>query len=188
MSVLIPVLMGFTIFHDQLSLQKVIGIFIALLSFYLTFKPKVKIKFDFKFFLLPFLLFLVVGANDTVMKYVQLHLLNGDETLFLTAAFFIAFIIGLTYLIIAQVRGTIAFNYKSLIAGFVLGSLNFAATYYFIRGMEYFDSSVFFPVFNVSVVSLSAIVAILFFKERFSKVNLAGIFIAIIALLLITMS
>lgn len=40
MSVVIPVLAGFLLFHDHLSVLKIVGILLVLLSFYFIFKPE----------------------------------------------------------------------------------------------------------------------------------------------------
>jgi drug/metabolite transporter (DMT)-like permease len=73
-----------------------------------------------------------------------------------------------------------------VLAGFVLGSLNFGATYYFVRSMKLFESAFLFPVVNAGIVSLVAIIGFLFFNEKLSKYNWIGILTAVVAIIMIS--
>lgn len=188
MSVMIPVLAGFLIFGDNLSITKIGGLLLAVFSFYLIFKPKGELVIDWKNILFPVLLFLGIGANDTMMKYVQYHFLSDDLTLFLTMVFFIAFIASLLLMVFRIFAKKESISLKSVAAGFVLGLLNFGSTYYFINSMAYFESSIFFPVVNVGIVLLTSLAGIVFFKERLSKINWFGIVIAVVAIMIITIA
>ena len=188
MSVLIPIIAGLLLFNDSLSFLKVLGICLALISFFLIFKPKGKMKVKVGRILPPFLLFLGIGTNDTIMKYIQYHFLNGDETLLLVNVFFISLLIGLVLLVIRYVKKSQTMSYKELLAGFILGTLNFGATYYFIRSMMILESVVLFPLVNVGIVTLTSISGLLFFREKLSRINWIGIFTAVIAIVIISMS
>lgn len=188
MSVMIPVIAGFVIFKDKVSAIKLVGIGLAIFSFYLIFKPKGEVKLHWRNIFLPFLLFLGIGTNDTMMKYIQFNYLTDDLTLFLTVVFFVAFIVGLFFMLYRIIIDRDPFSYKSILAGFVLGSFNFGSTYFFIQGMSYFESSLFFPVVNAGIVVLSSIIGLLFFKERLSRINWLGIGVATIAIMIITIA
>lgn len=188
MSVVIPVIAGFLLFKDELSWMKVAGIVLTIFSFALIFKPKGNIKVNMLQTLPPFLLFIGIGANDTLMKYAQHHFLQNDESLFLTVVYSVALLIGVIILTQRMVTGRQKVNVKSVLAGLVLGMLNFGATYYFIKGLSLFESVVYFPVVNVSIVSLTAMIGVLFFREKFSVINWVGIFMAIFAIMLISIS
>ena len=81
MSVIIPVMAGFLVFHDHISLLKISGILLALISFYLIFKPEKGLKINHNFILLPLLLLVGNGINDTMVKYTQHFYLHNDENL-----------------------------------------------------------------------------------------------------------
>lgn len=188
MSVVIPVIAGFALFNDRISLLKVMGIMLAIFSFYLIFKSKGEINLQWKKIILPFLLFLGIGTNDTMMKYIQHHFLAGDLTLFLTVVFSVAFVISAVIMFFRVIVHHESLSYKTLVSGFFLGSFNFGSTFYFIRGMTLFESSVFFPVVNVSIVVLTSLIGLVVFGERFSRLNWIGIFMAAAAILLITIA
>ena len=188
MSVLIPVIAGFFLFNDSASIVKLSGIGLAIGSFYLVMKPKGELKLDWKFAILPLLLLIGIGVNDTAMKYLQHHYFNGDESQFLTVVFFVAFVIGSVVLSFRSLKKKQFPRWSSVFLGFLLGLLNFGSTYFLIISMSNFESSVLFPIVNMSVVVLSAITGLILFHEKLSKMNWFGIGLAIIAILMITSS
>jgi len=186
MSVVIPVILGFILFGDSCNLIKISGILIALIAFYLTFKKKEKISFQKKYFILPLLLFLAVGANDSLMKFTEHFYIEGDFVLFLATAFFFALIFGL-FVLGFKIKKQ-KFAIKNVIAGIIIGLLNWWSTLYFLKGLDVFEVSVFIPIYNVSVVALSAIVGFFIFKEKLRLLNWIGILMAIGAITMISLS
>lgn len=185
MSVVIPVILGFTIFAEQPSLLKVIGIAFTLCAFYLIFKKEKGFKVDYRFIILPLLLFLANGANDSLLKYVEYNYIqtNNDFILFLAVIFSIALIIGSFALGISIAFTKNKLNFRSIGTGILLGILNWYSTLFFMKALSVIDVSVVVPIFNVSVVSLSALVGYFVFKEQLRKINWIGIAIAIMAIL-----
>lgn len=188
MSVIIPVMIGFFLFDDTISSMKIFGILLAVVSFYFVFKIDKSEKVDFKYILLPFLLFLTSGLNDSLVKYVEHHFLNGETLMFLSLVFFSAFLIGLFYLSTSKDSNNRKVAYPAILGGIILGSINFWNAWAFVKSMEVFESSVLFPIINVSVVSIAALSGTIFFKEKLKIVNWAGIIMAIFAILLISMA
>ena len=187
MSVVIPVLAGFLLFGDNLNIQKITGIVLTLAAFYLIFLPEKGLRIDYRFILLPFLLLLGNGMNDVLVKYAQHFYLDRDEGLFLSFVFFVALIIGVVVLFFKQFIKGKFITLKSLLAGIILGSLNYWGAYFFLVSMERYQASFLFPVVNVGIVGLSALVSYVVFKEKLSKINWIGIIIAIIAISLVSM-
>jgi drug/metabolite transporter (DMT)-like permease len=188
MSVIIPVLAGFLVFRDHISLLKITGILMALLAFYLIFKPEKGLKINKQFIVLPLLLLLGNGINDTMVKYTQHFYLRNDEGLFLSFIFLVALIIGIIFLSVTQFSKGRFISFKSILGGVVLGSLNYWGAFFFIKCMEQFQSSFLFPVVNVGIVGFAAIVSFLIFRENLSKLNYLGIIIAIMAILFVSLS
>lgn len=188
MSVIIPVLIGYFIYNESINIQKIIGIIIIFPAFYLIFKKKEKVDFKKILLILPILLFIGNGSNDSLLKHVQKLYINNDFELFLAVAFFTSFIIGLIILFINYLAGKFKLNIKSILAGLLLGGLNYSSTLFFMKALPHFESSVFFPIFNISIVVSSALIGRLIFKEKLSTINLIGFLIAICAITLIAIS
>ena len=188
MSVVIPVSVGIMAYAEPLNVLKLTGIIASLLAFYLTFRKKQEQRIDKRVLILPVLLFLGNGANDTLTKHAQMfHVGEGETLLFLGTVFVSSMVIGSVILLSKALKNKQPMHGRSLLAGIWLGFLNFFSSYFFLLSLGIFESSVFFPVFNVSIVSLSALSGFFFFRERLTPVNWAGIVLALCAILLIAM-
>ena len=193
MAILIPVLIG-AYLHDSESLTiiNIIALFLAMLSFALIFKKDSTEKVDSKIIILPILIFFFSGINDTLLKYIRevyFHISNSDlnsELFFLATLFSISFIISLFLFGIPLIVKKKKIEFKNVVAGFSLGILNSFSAFSMFKAMGYFESSVFFPVFNIGIVSLSAIIGVLVFKEKLTRINYIGLATAMGAILLLT--
>jgi drug/metabolite transporter (DMT)-like permease len=192
MSVVIPVMVGvFILKNDVLNLTKVVGIAIALLAFYLTFKKKEPVSIRKGYFLLPLLLFLGNGTNDSLQSYVSFtHQTNGmnQTTLLLIVIFGTSLVLGTMVTTFRWVFLKKKLLMRNVLAGIILGLFNYLSTYYFLRSLDLYPNSVFFPVFNAGIVSLSALTGFFIFREKLRPVNWAGILAAILAIVIIALS
>jgi drug/metabolite transporter (DMT)-like permease len=187
MSVIIPVFLGVIIFGEVVSSIKIIGVVLVLCSFYLVFRKKEGYKIKLSLLFLPLLLFLGNGTNDSVLKYAQYNYItnNFGYIHYLTVAFSISFVLGLSYLCIRLLLKKEVFNAKSILAGIWLGTCNWFSTLFFLKGLGTMDVSVFIPIFNAGLVSSAAFIGLLVFKESLSKINILGIILSIIAISII---
>lgn len=186
MSVVIPVTAAFLLFDETATLTKIFGIALALPAFYLTFKKKRNEKVAFLTLLLPLAIFIGTGSNDLLMKYTEYHYLQDDLFQLLAVVFTLSLVIGVIILLVRVVLGKTVLQTKNIAAGLALGMVNFYSTYFMFRSMEYFDSSVMFPVLNIGVVSLAAFSDAFLFNEKFSTANRIGIGLALLAIVLIS--
>ena len=77
-------------------------------------------------------------------------------------------------------------QWKSLLGGLGLGLVNYFSTYCMYQGMRCFDNVVLFPIYNIGVVSCTALAGWLLFKERLTWKNYLGLGLAIAAVILIS--
>lgn len=185
MSVIIPVTLGFVAFHDTLNSLKILGIAVALVAFFLTFySTETKKKSVLSF--LPLMLFFAVGINDSLIKVAEYHYVGDDFELFLSLAFFHAFLIGIIFIGRQIVKTGFSILPKNIFAGLILGLLNWFSTLFFLKGLSEFEVSFFVPVYNVGVVVLAAISGFLLFREKISLRKAIGIGLAVVAILLLS--
>lgn len=188
LSVVLPTLAGVLIFHEHLNLKVSIGIVLALVALVLVVggNGKQTDKMKMAKLLLPLLIFFGTGIGDILMK------LNEQRNTADNMGFMIAFIytIAMLFSIILVaydlIRGKSKWQMKSLFGGIALGVINFFSTYCVFHAMRYFDNVVLFPIYNIGVVCLTALVGWLLFKEKLTWKNYLGLAIAIIAVVLIT--
>jgi len=194
LSLIIPVIFSYFIYHEPLSWLKIIGIAVALVAVVLTTKadtnndsPTVK-KLHWEI-ILPIVLFLSSGIIDTMTKYVEQRFLKNPDTSnsYLIAGFLVAAIIGSLVLSMHYISGKRSFAFKNLIAGIVLGIPNYFSIYYLIKALQSnnLSSSATIPINNIGVLFLVSIVGIFVFKEKLSKANLVGLLFTIAAIILI---
>jgi drug/metabolite transporter (DMT)-like permease len=184
MSVIIPVLFGTILFGESFPPLKIFGVILVMLSFYLVFKKKEGFAVKRSLLLLPLLLFLGNGTNDTILKFAQFtHItVNDGYVRFLAYAFGFSFICGLLVMIYRTVRKNEKIQIKNIIVGVWLGICNWISTLYFLKGLGTMDVSVFIPIFNAGLVSLAALIGLLVFREELSRTNIIGIGISVIAI------
>jgi drug/metabolite transporter (DMT)-like permease len=85
-------------------------------------------------------------------------------------------------------RGEARFTVPGLLAGLVLGLCNFGNILFYLRAHQALpqDPALVFAGMNLGVVALGALVGVLGFRERLSRLNVAGLLLASVAILLLT--
>jgi drug/metabolite transporter (DMT)-like permease len=194
MSVVIPILFGLYVYHEQLSLLKGIAIVMALIAVYLTSQKRnnatVASKTS-KSIWLPLILFLGSGVLDTTLKYLETtYVASNAIPLFSAIIFFSAGAIGLGFIAVNALRQAFKFEWKTLLGGTVLGIVNYYSIYLLLKALQYkgFESSTLFTINNVSIVMLSTLVGLILFKEQLSPKNWIGIALAVVSILLIAIA
>jgi drug/metabolite transporter (DMT)-like permease len=186
-SVIIPVIIGsFLYTGETLNTTKIVGLILAILSFMLVFYGNDNMKINPRFIFLPVLLFLANGLNDSMMTFAQRKFAGFNTMLFVSCIFFFSLSIGIIWLVIKYITNKQIISLRNIIAGIILGLLNFYSTYYFFKGVAVVDSAVFFPVLNTGIVSISTVIGYFVFKEKLNFTNWIGIFTAIATIIFLT--
>jgi drug/metabolite transporter (DMT)-like permease len=190
LSVAIPSLLAFMLYGDSLTMVKIAGLCAALLALYLCTAPD---KNDGRstarlFQLMPILVFMTFGVYFSILKYLQAHYLDASSYhAYVMAGFIFAFI---SSIFIGIARGVFAssdFRMKHILAGIFLGGINYVAVYALLEvlALKGWESSQLFPIYSVGVVAVSAILAMLFFRERLSRQRTLGLAVGLIAVALL---
>ena len=188
LSVVLPTLAGIWLFHERLNLMVTIGILLALVALVLVVGGKgnggEKAKSGW---LLPIFIFFGTGTGDILMKLTE-QLNKGDNMGFMIAfIYFVALLFGIIIVAYDLIRGNSKWQWRSALGGIVLGVINFFSTFSIYHAMRCFDNVVLFPIYNIGVVSVTALTGWLLFKERLTWKNYVGLGIAILAVILITL-
>ncbi len=189
LAVVFPIIIGMFIYGETAAFSKIIGIVLALVAVILcSWKERNHHEFNIKLLLYPMAVWLGSGACDSLVQYAKIHYFqkNGSEA-FIMIVFFIAAVWGLIIMLFKHNTVRI----KNIVGGISLGIPNYFTMYFVFKAMtalkeQYqIDSSIFFPINNISIVLVSTTIAVLFFKERLSQKNLLGLILAVIATLLL---
>ena len=179
MSLIIPVI-GAVIFQNaSIGVYKILGIIIAIISVYLTFKKSGQTAKP----TLAIILFLGAGILDMWLDSIRNNFLSStvDFNLFIVTVFFTAFSVGLIKVIWDRKK----IIRKNIVAGIVLGVPNYFSIYFVLLALENLGGIYVFPILNIGVVLLSAIISWLFYQEQMSKTNWMGIVLACLSILII---
>ncbi len=191
LSLVIPVTVAFFIFSEEITFLKIAGIFMALIAVVFTSLKKENDKqaFNWKLMFWPLLLFIGSGMNDSIVKYAQaFHLQDVDNAPFNITIFSASALFGAIILLTLLIRKKTTLHLSSIIGGLLLGVPNYFSMHFFIKALSIpgYGGAIIIPVNNIAVVAVSAICAYLIFKESLSKINVAGILLAVFAILLIS--
>ena len=194
MSVVIPVVLAFMIYKDSPHLLKIAGIILALLSVFLVIsKPRQEGSVVAKgSYLLPLAVFVGSGLIDAIVNYVQKKLVHSEieTSCFSGLSFYAAGILGIiAFVVFFKDKQAIDVK-KTLLAGTLLGIPNYFSIYFIMKAIDanFAQSSVLYPILNVSVLLGSTLGAYLFFAEKLSLKNIAGIVLSVLAIVLISMA
>lgn len=140
--------------------------------------------------LLPLAVFLFYGATNTMINYMNLRYIpSADKTLQVTLTMVLGAIgAGFLMLAVRLVQGKETFQPKSMVGAVTLGIPNFLSFYTLLLALSAFggNGAFVYPLYNIGVILLAAGVAALFFRERLSLANKAGLGLAIVAIGLIS--
>ena len=191
-SLCFPVLFSYYFFNDSLNAYKVAGIILALISIYFTAKKEGPQKLKSSLlFLIPLILFFSSGCLDVIFVYSMKTfdlVANEIDLIFSATLYSVAALIGIPLLMIKLMMGQ-KMKIETFIGGVGLGFMNVLSIVFFLKCLHLFpESSFVFPIHNMSIVGLSAIIAAIIFKEKLSLLNIIGIGIALISILMISTS
>lgn len=139
---------------------------------------------------LPLVLFFGSGGLDFLLALVQRSFLTEEMAYrdFVPVPFAVAATAGTLVLLVRSVKGRRPIQLKNMLAGVVLGVVNYGSIYFVLRviGSGFIDRSSAIPANNIGVVLLSTLVGFLVFGERLTAKNMAGVALAIGAIILLT--
>lgn len=189
LSLLIPLLAAYLFFGEQFSTVKTGAISLGLLAVLLSISWDKNASENKHSWLFPSTVFLGFGLIDVLFKQIATF-----KNLPFTTALFVIFLLALgismlslIYLVLLKKMRITLIN---LFCGLILGVFNFGNIYFYLKAHQALQTqpSVVFTAMNIGVIALGSIVGLLLFKEKLSKLNYAGILLAILAILIIALN
>lgn len=189
LSLFIPIIAAYFIFNETFNYLKIIGLIIGFSAIFFTLKRKSNTTTSNNNWHFPILVLLGFGIIDTLFKKVA----TLNMMPFTTLLFYIFF--GSLIVSLAILFFKIAVKKEKIILvnsfwGIGVGILNFSNILFYLKAHKalHNNPSTVFAGMNMGVIILGSIVGILFFKEKLSKLNYFGIFLAILSIICITLS
>ncbi|RZL36426.1 MAG: EamA/RhaT family transporter [Pedobacter sp.] len=189
LSLFISLCAAYFIFNESFDRLKYAGIIFGFVAIILTMYRKsnvVKSHFSWLYLLAVFFGF---GIVDVLFKIVsQITEVNYTTSLFLI--FCIAFVASIIYIFYLAITKKTKLQLINFVCGCILGFFNFGNILFYLKAHKSMadNPSTVFAAMNMGVIIFGSLIGIFIFKERLSKLNYAGLGLALIAIILITLS
>lgn len=189
LSLFIPVLAAFMIFGEQPNLIKIIGMAIGFTGIIclIPWRQKMAVRrrsSNSWFYLIVILV--GMGVIDVLLKEIaKITSVSFGTSLFIVFVLaFIVSIIGLIYLISTKKT---RFSWPHILIGWVLGAANFGNILFYVKALKALENSpsTVFSSMDIGVIVFGSLVGLFIFREKLSRLNVAGILLAIIAVVII---
>ena len=194
MSLLLSTSFALIFYHEPAGILKVSGILLSIVAVVMVTYHKTSGQKAFvqllPFLVLPLGALLFSGAIESILYYVQAEsLVVHGNVAFTTYAFGIAGIIGAVILIIRVILKQHRVTWRDVAGSIALGTPNFFSIYLILVLLKLgFPGSVLYPVLDIIILILSAIIGLVVFRERLNRINIAGLVIALLAIILVSMA
>lgn len=188
LSLLLPLIAAFTIFGESTTPGKLTGIAVALVALgALLWRPErpgtdASSKRGATVVVLLLLgVWFGYGIIDILFK--QMAKTGSAFPNTLLGAFILAGLVSFAWLVAKRT----AWSGRSMLAGLLLGLLNFGNIYFYVRAHQLYSDNptLVFSTMNIGVISLGTLVGAGVFRERITWVNAAGVGMAILAIFIL---
>ena len=200
-SMVIPIIVSY-MFIEGSAKPKWLLICLVLVAMTLTIwtdKPEGGHKYTLLDFLAPVTVFIMFGASNAYLKVLQHRVtvndtaaglseqvINSEISLVTASVFFVAMLMCIYSFFKKGPDGKRSpLLLKNVVGGVVLGFVNYFCTYTLMLSMKTIDSSFLFPVHNIGIVAIGAIVGWLAFNEKLRPHQVLGIVLAAVSIALL---
>jgi drug/metabolite transporter (DMT)-like permease len=187
LSLFIPILAAWLIFDEQFDTLRIIAFGIAFPALLLILnKPSENTKNKWIY---PAMVLIGFGVIDILFKQIALYT-DLPYTTSLFVVFGLALII-MTAVVVFEIAFKKAkFNLKNVLIGSLVGLFNFGNILFYLKAHQSFSEnpSTVFAGMNIGVIIIGSLTGIFIFKEKLSKMNYVGLFLALVAIVLIVLS
>ncbi|NBL65201.1 EamA family transporter [Flavobacterium sp. NST-5] len=189
LSLFIPVLASVFIFNEQFSTLKILGLLLAFVAIYFILTRKENLENAGNNWLYPAMVMVGFGIADVLFKS-----LTSQTHIPYTTSLFIVFCLSLLISSIFSLYSIFfykkPFSFLNVAFGLFLGLLNFGNILFYLKAHDALSESptTVFASMNLGVIIAGTLIGIFYFKEKITPKNYIGIALAILAIVLITLS
>jgi drug/metabolite transporter (DMT)-like permease len=192
LSLFIPLLASFLLFGDHLNALKIIGLvigFAAMLCSIPWQKKTANRKVVSNAWMYLLVVFFGIGVIDILFKQVAAFK-AVPYTASLLVVYILSFVVGLLILIVRILTKQTKFSWPHIMFGWILGVANFGNILFYLKAHTALSGSpsTVFSAMNIGVIALGTLVGLVVFNERLSVLNKIGVALAVVAIVVITIS
>jgi drug/metabolite transporter (DMT)-like permease len=192
LSLIIPIISAFLLFGEAIKPLKIVGIGLAVIAIVCCLIRKgryQKEKTPVNAWIFLLVVFVGMGFIDILFKKMALTtaVSYGTSLFIVYVIAFVLALLGLFYLIFTRKT---KFSWPHIFFGWILGVANFGNTLFYLKAHQALPNkpSLVFTCMNIGVITVGSLVGLLVFKEKLSLLNKAGLVLAIIAIIVISIA
>jgi drug/metabolite transporter (DMT)-like permease len=194
LSLVIPVLFSLLVFKtsSQFTLVNYLGLALALVAVGIsTYQPGSSDSAQpGKSWGLILGVFLMYGCTNTGINFLNLYYIpNPNQVIPVTLVMVLgACLSGAVLLVYRVIRQGETLAWRNGLAALTLGVPNFLSFFYLIKALGAFQNNgaLVYPLYNIGVIVVSAVVGRIFFKEKLKTLNWIGMGLALVSIALIS--
>lgn len=186
LNVVIPVFLSILIYLESPSMFQAGGFFftfITIVLLYFSIKGIRKREPERSGYIFVFLLFVVLGTTDFMMKVFQQWRPIEEKPFFLFCIFFSAFVYTTSIVLYKGIKPL----KRTIVVGSVLGVPNVLSSFFLISALHELPGIVVYPVSNIGIIVLTAILAALIWKDKLDRTGILSLVSGIIAIILLSL-
>ncbi|RKS14483.1 EamA family transporter [Flavobacterium sp. 120] len=187
LSLFIPILAAWLLFKEEFNMLKISAFVLAIPALLLILTKNTentKNKWGY-----PAVVLIGFGVIDILFKQIATYTsLPYTTSLFVILG--IAMCIMFTVVAYEVIFKQVTLNIHNILFGALVGIFNFGNILFYLKAHQEFSKnpSTVFAGMNMGVIIIGSLVGVLIFKEKLSKMNFIGLFLALIAIVLIVLS
>jgi drug/metabolite transporter (DMT)-like permease len=187
LSLIISILGAWLFFGEQFSGLKLIALLFGFPALLLILNKPTENKENK--WIYPALVLLGFGVIDLLFKQIAI-----TSSLPFTTSLFVLFSIAFVIMILFNGYEILfrkaKMDFKSIIFGGLVGIFNFGNILFYLKAHQAFakNPSTIFAGMNMGVIVIGTLVGVFVFKEKVTKLNIAGLFLALLAIVFIFVS
>ncbi|WP_026977125.1 EamA family transporter [Flavobacterium tegetincola] len=186
LSLFIPILAAWMLFNETFSTQKIVALVVGFAAlFFILIKPSASKSSNLKY---PFLVFIGFGIIDILFKKIAVYT-AVPYTTSLFFVFAIAFLVTTIAVFYGKSKKMQTYHPRNVLFGFLVGLFNFGNILFYLKAHKAFAAtpSTVFAGMNMGVIILGSLVGVLAFKESLTKLNYAGLLLALVSIVLLVL-
>ncbi len=187
LSLFIPILAAWLLFGEEFNLLKISALLVGFPALILLLsKPTDNSENKWIY---PAAVLIGFGVIDILFKQIATFT-DLPYTTSLFVIFAIAFLVTLVGARFEHKNRKVIITSQNLLFGGLIGVFNFGNILFYLKAHQAFakNPSTVFAGMNMGVIIIGSLVGLFIFKEKLSKINFLGLFLALIAVVLIVIS
>ena len=186
LGLLVPLALSFLLFHEKPGLLQMLGLVIVIISvwFFSQSQKADRETADFSLGLLLAVLF-TNGMSDSMAKIYSIYGTRNEEPVYFFILFFLASLITLFLLVRETKKGGKKLSFRDLLAGILVGIPNYFSAALLLKALNGIPAFIVYPVFSSGTILIVTFVSSLFFHEKLTRRQAAGVILVLIAIVLL---